>query len=76
MEFIEKNKWAIICSLVAVILIATGIVNLIMKLIIFVAALIFGVYIDRTPEKIKEFFKNIKEERKTKEAEKVKDNKN
>lgn len=71
MEFIEKNKWAIICSLVAVILIATGIVNLIMKLIIFIAALIFGAYIDRAPEKIKDFFKKLKDERKTKEAEKV-----
>lgn len=74
MEFVEKNKWAIICSIVALVLILIGAVNVIINILFFVTALMVGIYIDRAPEKIKDFFEKIKNEKETKEAEKVEDN--
>lgn len=74
MKFIEQNKWAIICSIVALVLILIGAVNVIINILFFVTALIVGIYIDRAPEKIKDFFEKIKNEKETKEAEKVEDN--
>lgn len=76
MEFVEKNKWAIICSIIAVILILFGAVEIIINVLFFATSLIVGVYIDKKPDKIKEFLKKIKSQKDTKEAEKVEDNKN
>ena len=76
MEFIEKNKWAIICSIIALILILLGAVEVIINVLFFAAALILGVYIDKKPDMIKEFLKKIKSQKDTKEAEKVEENKN
>lgn len=76
MEFIEKNKWAIICSIIAVILILLGAVEVIINVLFFAATLILGVYIDKKPDMIKEFFEKIKSQKDTKEAEKVEENKN
>lgn len=73
MEFVEKNKWAIICSIIAVILILFGAVKIIINVLFFVTALIVGIYIDRAPDKIKDFFEKIKSQKDTKEAEKVED---
>lgn len=63
MEFVEQNKWAIICSFIAVILIGLGAVKIIMNLIFFVVMLVLGVFIDREPEKVNEFFKKLKNEK-------------
>lgn len=63
MEFVEQNKWAVICSFIAVILIGLGAVKIIMNLIFFVGMLVLGVFIDREPEKVNEFFKKLKNEK-------------
>ncbi len=73
MEFVEKNKWAIICSIIAVILILFGAVEIIINVLFFATSLIVGVYIDKKPDKIKDFFEKIKSQKDTKEAEKVED---
>lgn len=73
MEFVEKNKWAIICSIIAVILILFGAVKIIINVLFFATSLIVGVYIDKKPDKIKDFFEKIKSQKDTKEAEKVED---
>lgn len=73
MEFVEKNKWAIICSIIAVILILFGAVEIIINVLFFATSLIVGVYIDKKTDKIKDFFEKIKSQKDTKEAEKVED---
>ncbi len=73
MEFVEKNKWAIICSIIVVILILFGAVEIIINVLFFATSLIVGVYIDKKPDKIKDFFEKIKSQKDTKEAEKVED---
>ena len=63
MDFIKQNKWAVICSFIAAVLIGLGAVKVIMNLIFFAGMLVLGVFIDREPEKVNDFFNTLKSEK-------------
>ncbi|MEG0073239.1 MAG: hypothetical protein RR922_03090 [Clostridia bacterium] len=66
LNFLLKNKYVIVCLIIAFVLISTGIIKTIVNIAITVLVLMIAVYIGKKMQEDKDFLRKIFEDKKEK----------